>query len=197
MTKYSELQNKILLSISNCCFSIGFTIEASPTFYNTQNDIIRILHVDFLNKKNSSYFNSNTASFSLNLGVFFNFEEDISNIPKEYDAQIRGHLIKDFRQKSPMNLKGFSLFHPERRRRDIWWVEPNGINIDYLINNATRIIEKKAIKWLDKYSDIDFVIEFLKTKKGTEVWQEGPWIISPIGSQYRIDLIDKLKLKKG
>lgn len=197
MIKISDLQKRIKDSLSDCCRSIGFNIEASPTFYNAKNDIIRILHIDFLNRRHAEYFNSNTASFTINLGVFFNFEGKISFYPKEYEAHIRGHIIKDFRQTNPMDLKGFSLFHPEKRRRDIWWVESDGSNLDYLLTNAGRLLKAKAVRWLDKYSDIDYVIYFLETKHGTEVWQEGPWGLGSIGSPGRQNLIEKLKTKKG
>lgn len=194
--KISELKKKIKDSLSDCCSAIGFDIETSPTFYNTKNNIIRIIHIDFLKNNHAAYFNSNTASFSINLGVFFNFEGKINYHPKEYEADIRGHVLRDFRQKKPMNLKGFSFFHPERRRRDIWWVQADGANLDDLLTNARRAVKANALKWLDKYSNIDFAINFLTKKQETEVWQEGPWGVGSIGSPMRQDLIHELKQKK-
>ena len=90
----SKIQNQIKDSISKCLLDKGFSVEKSPTFYNLKNNIIRIIDINFLDKKNAAYFNSNTASFNLDLGINFNNKSDYYQ--KEYESHIRGCLIKIF-----------------------------------------------------------------------------------------------------
>ena len=173
---------------------MGFDVDSAPTFYNRKGWIIRVFHIDFLNSKNAAYFNSNTASFTLNIGVFFNFQDTISK-PKEYESHIRGQILRDFRQKNPMNLKEFGWFHPERWRRDIWWVDKDGQNLKHILVSSCRLTENKALKWLDKYSDLDHAIWLLKSKK--ENLKGGPFSFGSIGSSCRLELIKKLEIMKG
>ncbi|MGA1871050.1 MAG: DUF4304 domain-containing protein [bacterium] len=194
--KIFEIQNKIQNYIGQCLSNKGFDIDNTPTFYNLKDDIIRIIHISFLRRRDASYFNSNTASFNLNLGVNYNFKNIKDFHPKEYESHIRGCLLKDFSQKNPMNLKGFPLFHPERKRRDIWWVENNASNLEHLLANVSRIIDKNAIKWLDNFSDIAFTIRFLKKKKEIDSWKGGPFGFGSIVSPYRLHLIKQLQKKQ-
>ncbi len=192
MKNITEIQQQIKSALSDCFLALGFNISKSPTFYHYQNDIVRIVHIDFLSKNNASYFNSNTASFILNLGIYFNLSDQKNLYPKEYEAQIRGILERDFHQKNLMNLKGFSLFHPERRRHDIWWVEKDGSNLEFLLSNASRVIRKGAIKWLNKYSEIKQVINYLKKKREIN---KCPFGFGAIGSPCRLNLIKQLENK--
>lgn len=197
MKKISEIQSQIKSSLSHCCSSLGFDVDKSPTFYNSQIDVLRILHIGFLDVKNAAYFNSNTASFILNLGIFFNSGESSKPYPKEYEAHVRGTLLRDFYQKNPMELKGFSFFNPERRRRDIWWVEKDGSNLDDLLAHASHVIKRNAFKWLDQYSNIEYVIKYLESKREKSSWQGGPFGFGAIGSPCRQNLIRMLENRNG
>ncbi|TWI71100.1 uncharacterized protein DUF4304 [Desulfobotulus alkaliphilus] len=173
---------------------MGFEVDKAPTFYYRKDRVVGIFHIDFLNSQNAAYFNSNTASFSLNIGVFFNLQNIIIK-PKEYESNIRGQILRDFRQKHPMKLKGFSWCHPERWRRDIWWVDKDGQNLEHILANACRLTKEKALKWFEKYSDPDHVIWLLK--HGKENGKGGPFGFGSIGSPSRTDLIKKLETIKG
>ena len=192
MMKISEIQNEIKASISSCYASLGFNVSKSPTFYYCKESLLKIASIDFLSKTNAHYFNSNSASFTLGIGIYFNFENQ-NIFPKEYECQVHGVLLRDFRQKNPMDLSGFPLFHPERKRRDIWWVEKDGKSLDKLLINASRIINKNAIKWLDKFSDPDYLVRYLKIGKEIDSWKGGPFGFGAIGSPFRQDAINKLE----
>ncbi|MDY0360760.1 MAG: DUF4304 domain-containing protein [Desulforegulaceae bacterium] len=189
----SQLQKEISNSLSECCLSIGFDIDNATTFYNTKKNIIRLFHIDFLNSKNAAYFNTSTASFSLNIGIFFNFLENVTN-PKEYEAHFRGQILRNFYQKHPMDLKKFSWLHPERWRRDIWWVDKDGKNLKNILLSSRRLTKDKVLNWLDKYSDIDKAIWFLKNKK--ENFKGGPFGFGNIKSPCRLKLIKNLEIMK-
>lgn len=193
--KISELQNHIKASISQCLVDEGFLAVKKQTFYNQKNNIIRIVHIDFLDKKNASYFNSNTASFSLMLGVHFNFENHTDFHPKEYESHIRGCLLRNFSQKHPMDLKGFAFFHPERKRRDIWWIKNDASDLESLLDKANSAIDKNAVRWLEKFSDVNYVIKFLQKKKEIDSHRGGPFGFGPPGSPLRSNLIKQLQNK--
>lgn len=194
--RISEIRQKILSSLSDNLADLGFDTLRCPTFYNFREDIVRIIHIDFLSNEAAAYFRSTTASFQINLAVFLNLAEIKNQYPKEYEAEIRGHLIRDFRQKHPMGLKGYSLFHPDRRRKDIWWIEKDGENLNQILDNASRLIYENAMDWLNKYSDIDFLADFLKKKKENEPWKGGPFGFGAIGSASRKKIVLGLERKR-
>lgn len=187
----SAIKEKIIVSLAETCQPIGFKKVHDQIFANKKHDVIRLLRIDFLNTRHASTFNSCTASFSLELGIFYNFTSYVGLCPEFDKIHIRGALLRDFYQKSPQNLKGFGLFHPERWRRDIWWVNKNGNNINQVTKSASRVVRRKAIKWLDKYSDLDNALYFLKNcpEKATT----GPFFLGKIDSPYRSKLINEIE----
>ena len=113
MGKIGDFKNHIIEVFSDTLKSIGFDTDYPPTFYCSLSDVIQIVHLGFLTKDQARYFNSNTASFTINLGLFYPFIEsnNLNRLPKEYECHVRGIISKNFFQKSPMSTKGYSFFH--------------------------------------------------------------------------------------
>ncbi|KQC12296.1 MAG: hypothetical protein APR63_02840 [Desulfuromonas sp. SDB] len=173
----------------------NFKSTHPQTFHRFTPDVIEIFSIKFLDKHNAAYFNTNTASFSLNLGIYFNFEEKSEFHPQEYHAHIRGCLTRNFYQKHPMDLNGFSLFHPERFRRDLWWVDGDGSNLKSVTVNAVKRINTKADPWFNRHSKVDYVLKYLKTKPEQEPHKGGPFGFGSINSPARLNLIQQLENK--
>lgn len=193
--KISELRKYIHNSLSKCLLDKNFKSLHPQTFQRFTPDVIEIFSIKFLDKHNAAYFNTNTASFSLNLGIYFNFEERTDFYPQEYHAHIRGCLTRNFYQKHPMDLKGFSLLHPERCRKDLWWVNRDGSNLKSVTVNAVKRINTKVDSWFIRYSTIEYVLKFLKTNYEQEPHKGGPFGFGSINSPARLNLIQQLENK--
>ncbi len=192
MRKIHDIRNQIILVFSNTLKYRGFDVAHPPTFYYSSNDVIQIVHLGFLTRDQARYFNSNTDSFTIYLGLFYIFitSNPPSSLPKEYECQVRGYVNRNFFQKHPMPMKGYSFFHPERWRRDIWWVEKNGSNLDKVIYNANKLLETKAMKWLNKYSDLQTIYNFLQFRNEKS---NGPFGFGTKGSPARKNLIEAIE----
>ena len=199
MGKINDIKNQIIVVFSNTLKSMGFDIAHPPTFYCSSSDVIQIIHLGFLTKDQARYFNSNTASFAIDLGLFYPFiaSNPLGSLPKEYECHVRGKVRRNFFQKHPMSMKGYSFFHPERWRRDIWWVEENGTNLNKVIYHANKLLETKAKKWLNKYSDLQTIYNFLQSRNEKS---NGPFGFGIKGSPARkshIEAIEKRLNKSG
>jgi hypothetical protein len=188
----SEMQNQIVLSLSFCFSNIGFETDKKPVFYKRLKNAVTVGQINFLDTKSASCFNSNTASFTINLGIYFICENHDNPLPKEHECDVRGILLRNFYQKNPMNLKGFSFFHPERRRQDIWWVEKDGSNLNGILSNASWIVCGMAEDWINKYTDIKYILHYLKKKNEKSPVKGGPFGFGAIGSPQRQSLIEKI-----
>lgn len=198
MISINELRNKVVNEISACLKSIGCTSENGHTFYAQSQDTIQVIEISFLDRRHAAYFGSNTASFSLELGVFFSFIPPAENItqshtnqilyPRSFECHIRGNLLRDISQKAP----GKALSTPDKRRRDIWWVERSGANIDEVLDSATRVIRKRAKRWLERFSDIRYAYRYLQRGAGKNAWQGGPHNLGAKGCPLRQKLMRHL-----
>jgi hypothetical protein len=121
----------------------------------------------------ASVLGATTYSFGLNLGVFY---EDIASRtalgafigdqtrPKEYDCQLRKHLVKGVAQPNLLARPRFGLGRSRptlgewRDRPDVWLVRPDGSNLDAMCRDATDRLVNDGLPWLDAVSKPDEAI---------------------------------------
>lgn len=200
MISINDLRNKVVNEILVCLRGVGFTSENGHSFYAQSKDAIQVIEICFLDRRHAAYFGSNTASFSLELGVFFSFITPSENngqshtnqilLPKIFECHIRGTLLRDISQKKLR--KELSCTGPDERRRDIWWVERSGANIDEVLGSATRVIRKRAKQWLERFADIHYAYKYLKRGEGKNSWQGGPFNLGRKGCPFRQKLMRHL-----
>lgn len=198
MISINELRGKIIHEISGCLRSLGFTNANRHTFYAQSQDTIQVIEISFLDRRHAAYFGSNTASFSLELGIFFSFITPSENngqshtnqilLPKIFECHIRGNLLRDISQKAPSK----DLSTPDKIRRDIWWIDRSGSNIDEVLDSATRVIRKRAKPWLQRFSDIHYTYRYLQCGAGKNAWQGGPHNLGAKGCPFRQKLMRHL-----
>lgn len=92
------------------------------------------------------------------LGVFFMSSPPQSVIkvddqnrlrPKEYECQMRSHLDYGLDQSGRIGR----LPDPERRRTDLWWVEPDGSNADEVASDIAVSLFDQGLAWYREHSD--------------------------------------------
>jgi len=131
-------------------------------------------------------------SIVVNLGVYYDFipeefPEHIENrikknkvgrlIPKEYECHARASLLCTLDQS---NLKK-NLSNPaETKRRDIWWVKPDGSNVEEVVTNIkdsflngnvtsfgpyNEDISLSGVEWFRKLSDLEYVFNAFEDRQ--------------------------------
>jgi hypothetical protein len=191
MPTIATLREQIGKTLSTCLHKQGFTSEYQPTFYRYYADVVHVVHIAFLSRRHAAYFTSNTASFSLCVGVYFNVDHLEHPTPQEYECQIRGILLRNFPQSSPMHH--VSWRHPDKRRRDMWWVDRDGGNLERVLHHAGEVIAASAGSWCEKYSDLAMLLRFLRKAHEKDAWKGGPFGFGSKNSPARHSIIQQLE----
>ena len=170
-----------------------FKHSAPSTFWRPSGENLLAVTVDFLDRSHASRFNSNTASFGLELGVFFTFiprpNGEIASsesLPPHFECHLRGALRRGLTQVAPAS--GYSLEH--RLRRDIWWVAPDGRNLDRVVQSANRVLRRQSGPWFGRFSNPEHVSSFLEhntAQRGTL-----PFNVGRRGSPFRKELLGRI-----
>lgn len=94
-----------------------------------------------------------TFSFALNLGVYFyalsekdDFKEHVR--PKCYECHFQGKLFKAITQQN-------------YSRKDIWYVDPEGLNLLEVLDDARRVLLRDGMAWFDRLSELRSVFDIL------------------------------------
>ena len=135
MVSIGEIRNRIVHDIADCLSELGFTSEKEYTFYALSKVTTHVVKICFLDRRHAASFGSNTASFSLELGVFYTFvpssrdvarsDTDSDLFPKHYECHFRGNLLRDIPQSEPCR--------------------------DYAWDEETQVAIKGARKWLASF----------------------------------------------
>jgi hypothetical protein len=124
-----------------------------------------------------SYFSTVTGwppmSLVVDLGVFYDFipsrrkiKQDSKGqlLPEEYQCELifRSQLSRLIDQDSYT----MRLANPaDRARRDIWWIERDGSNVEEVaVDIAARFVDQ-ARPWFDKLSDLNFAFAQIENEK--------------------------------
>lgn len=114
-----------------------------------------------------SYFSQSTdwppGSVCVWLGVFFTFtprpvdiklDDQGRLLPPEHLCHMRSHLDCGLDQSA--RLRAVSSI--ERRRTDIWWVEPDGSNGETVARDIAAALASKGLLWYSRASDVRAVL---------------------------------------
>ena len=166
MVSISEIRKRIVNEIADCLSDIGFTSGKEQTFYTVSEGTIHVVKICFLDRRHAAYFGSNTASFSLELGVFYTFvpfsrdiagyDEDSEVFPKHYECHIRGCLLRDIPQIAP--------------------------SLDYAWDEETQAAIKNAQRWWSSFPKHRAWLSFLWRKNKHSDNRDDIWWVDSSGS---------------
>lgn len=168
----NKLKKQIISSISEVLLNQEFVLDGNKCRRYYGNNIA-IVDIQFFNKKMCDFYGGNGACFVLKVGMYYPFtvpENIIKNnddgflLPETHDCIIKKSIIRDFNQVPPNK----ELAPVEKKRKDNWYVDDNGDNIELIISHLMPMITKAVIPWTIKYSDLDYVYNYLKkSREGT------------------------------
>ena len=122
-----------------------------------------------------AYFSSGTewppGSVCVWLGVYYTFmpadieiakDDSARLVPAEHLCHRRSHL--DCRLDQSANTKRLPV-ELERRRTDIWWVDPDGGNADAVAADIAGALRAQGLPWYERQSDLAAVLREVESDR--------------------------------
>ncbi len=133
------------------------------------------------------------------LGVFYTFipsqakiktDKDGLLLPPEYCGHMRYTLTNhDYSLQIRSGLENPA----EAERTDIWWIEPNGNNVELMVNDLAESLKTIGIPWLLNMTDLEKVL--LLIKKWNDCYEKfrlAMYLLKEIGKEEEYNMYKKL-----
>lgn len=140
-----------------------------------------------------------SMSIGVWLGIYYKFvspdipgrlhvktDKDGKLLPEEWMCHVRNHLVL-----ADLNQTCYTkhlLSSAEVNRKDLWWIEPDGSNLEAVINDIKLAFLTQGISWFNNYSNLEYAfdcIDFLAPNFMVEdVDETGRKILRPRGHIY-------------
>jgi hypothetical protein len=140
----------------------GFAVFTSRSAWRYCGTRIEVVNFQSFNTYLAEVVGCTTFSFAINLGIYFlaipaRFplprNKDDGPMPAEYQCHFRRQLAK-------------SISQTECPRPDIWFVAPDGVNLESVIDDALGSIARDGLAWFGRYSDLSEVLRVLLEEDG-------------------------------
>jgi len=143
-----ELKRQIIDELSPCFRKLGLKPASDEVYVSTSEDMMRVVQISFLDVRNAAYFATTTASFGIEFGGLYPpFDcKDRKDFPAAHYCQVRGHLLRGYVQRAPKD----DLSALEHKRRDIWWVDKSGNDLNKVTTDAVRVVQDELGVWLER-----------------------------------------------
>ena len=159
----------------------GFDKFSGRTYWRYHSDRIDILNFQSFNSYNADVLGCTTFSFTVNLSVYLTYLPEKTKIkekegilrPEEFQGHFRGGIKKGFEQ-------------PEFPRKDIWFIDNKGENIQTAINDCKNQIKKTGLDWYNKFDTKEKIFAILTED---EMDMDGTWGFGNFDSPNRNELI--------
>lgn len=157
MSSTTALLNKSLRrNLSPVLRDAGWDVaDARNAFYRTP-VLIGVLKLRSIGARISGASGFPSPSLVVEAGMYFheciqgkirtNKRGDLE--PQEYECQRRLQLEGDYRNEKQKSLGN----EAEQKRRDIWWIEPDGSNLEEVVKDIVVQIQRQGLPWLQQCS---------------------------------------------
>jgi hypothetical protein len=139
------------------------------------------------NAYNAGVLEVTTFSFQVNLGIF-----PRCLVTPEANVKVRdGRLcpeeyICDFRRMMPKRLA-----QPEAKEATMFYVAPDGSNLDEVVADAHRAITTDGLRWFARLDGLDALLDELR--EAPMDMKDGTWGMGHFGSPHRRELTAALE----
>lgn len=139
----------------------GFDKVNTRHNWGWKDNCIWVLDITAVGKYFSDVTGWSPMSVYVELGIYYDFvppkdgEIKIGTkgelLPKAHQCQLQKQLYCSIKQSNYTN----HFDNPaEQRRNDIWWIEPDGANIEEVLNEIKQSFLSVGLVWLIKYTDL-------------------------------------------
>jgi hypothetical protein len=159
MASTSALLNTALRSrVAPILKEAGFQQVDARNGWSWRNDFIWVFNVRAVGRYFSGVTGWPPGSVGVWLGVFFEFaprsgglttDEHGRLLPPEHACNMRSHVSCGLDQ--TRHTRSLSL-RAERKRTDIWWVEPDGGNADQVASDIAKSLVAEGLPWYARAS---------------------------------------------
>jgi hypothetical protein len=172
MPSTSALVNKALRDqVAPILREAGFQQVDARNGWSWHVDYIRVFNIRAVGNYFSEVTGWPPGSICVWLGVFFAFAPRLPGIkidekgrlrPPEHACHMRSHLQCDIDQSSWIQ----HLKNPaERRRKDIWWIQPDAENADQVAGDIAKSLITEGLPWFARASDLDLALEMADAQR--------------------------------
>lgn len=158
---------------------VGFDRRSGRTAWRDRPGAIQVVNIQSFNSYLADVLGTTTYSFSVRLGVFLEPIAERSRMtrfvrdqtqPREVDCHVRMTPVKGIDQSPEVLLQAHA--QPQngtaparwKDRSDLWYVLPNGANLDAVAIDAASAVFEQGLRWLDAMSDPREVIRVLRER---------------------------------
>ena len=144
----------------------GFNKIKGRTAWGWHGDCIWVFNISAVGYFHSAITHWPSASLTVYLGIYYTYlshivepkkDENGLLFPKEYECNRRAQLTCSYDQlKYTENVK---CNYSEKKRRDIWWIQPDGSNISEVINDIKNRYLDYAVKWFWEKSNKELTLQ--------------------------------------
>lgn len=194
MTSTSAIVNRSLrAAVSPVLRDLGFEKVDARNGWRWLDKVIWVFNVRAV----GSYFSSATGwppgSVGVWLGAFYPFmpadrptkaDDHGRLVPAEYHCQMRSHLDCGLRQEEWTSR----LRNPaERRRTDLWWVEPDGSNAAAVAADIAHALRSAGEPWFTHHSDLRMTLaEVERGRNCYDKYDRAALLAREIGDEERL-----------
>jgi hypothetical protein len=155
--------------------SAGFHSFTGRRAWRSNDDTIDHVVVGSLGSYIADGVGCTTFSFGIEAAVFYACAEEIATTrPKEYHCTFRFILGKSLRQ---------PFFHPYGKagpdRPDIWYVLPDGSNLDDCIADAAKALQNQGLPLMERFTEPHQAYRALLTQRSSVVGYDNPQVWMP------------------
>lgn len=144
----------------------GFNKTKGRTAWGWHDECIWVFNIKSVGNFHSIITNWPSASLTVNLGIYFTYLPHISEakkderglfLPKEFECNRRAQLTCSYNQLKYTEY--VECNSSEKKRRDIWWVQPDGSNIYEVIHDINKQYLEHAVDWFCEKSDKELTLQ--------------------------------------
>ncbi|ALS74117.1 hypothetical protein AUC31_02085 [Planococcus rifietoensis] len=157
----SEINKMIRKKLTPVLKGSGFTKVNTRHNFSWLDDCIWVLDITAVGKYFSDVTGWPAMSIHVNLGIYYNFipsiddsievEENGKFSPKSHQCHLQLELLSTLDQDRYISSLSNAA---EQKRKDLWWIEPDGSNLEEVIENVRQSFLTEGIDWLIKNTDI-------------------------------------------
>lgn len=149
-----------------CLKENGFTEVKGRNAWGWHEDCIWVFNIRSIGKAHSIITNWPEDSISVYLGIYYTYlphiieaKKDKNGLlhPKECECNRRAQLTCSYEQIK--YTEHVNCNASEKKRRDIWWIQPDGSNLSEVINDINNLYLNYAVKWFEKKSNKELTLQ--------------------------------------